>query len=153
MGVHHAHAAQLLTEGCRSQPALRLKINLPESVAINTGDVIGPSAGLSFALAIYDAESPDDLMRGRYVVATGALSLEGEVLPVGGVRQKAIATQEKGYDLLLVPRDNVGEAVAAIQEFCEPTQDCTRVVGVESVSQAISFLKLDSRQLAEKYAN
>lgn len=130
----------------------RLDITLPEEVALKTDDVVGPSAGLAFALAIFDAESPVDLLRGRYVVATGALSLEGEVLEVGGVRQKAIATQLANHDILVVPKANVPDAVAAVREFCKAGDKCVDVLGVGSVAQAVEFLELDSRELEAKFA-
>lgn len=129
-----------------------LKIGLPHRVDVATGRVIGPSAGLAFALAVYDAASAVDLLRGRYVVATGALALDGEVLPVGGVRQKAIATQEAGHDLLLVPRQEIDTARTAIREFCKAGADCTQVLGVASVADAVAALKLGSTQLDQKLA-
>ena len=131
----------------------RLRIGLPRRISLDTAKVVGPSAGLAFALAVYDAESSVDLLRGRYIVATGALTLEGEVLRVGGVRQKAISTQSKEYDLLITPRGNVDEAVEAIRDVCDPEAECVRVLGVDSVAQAVEYLKLGSRDLEPKLAN
>ena len=130
-----------------------LKIHLPHKVKIASKNVVGPSAGLAFALAIYDARSPSDLLRGRYVVATGALSLEGQVLEIGAVRQKAIAAVDAGAEVFLVPRANVRDAVAAVQQFCHKHGQCTKIVGVSTVSDAIKALKLPSAELDARAAN
>lgn len=128
-----------------------LKIKLPHEVKLDTAEVVGPSAGLAFALAIYDARSPVDLVRGRYIVASGALALEGQVLEVGGMRQKAIASLDSGIELMVVPRGNVEEAREAIDQFCH-TDQCTKVVGVSSVSETVRILQLPSVDLEENSA-
>jgi PDZ domain-containing protein len=130
-----------------------LQITLPHQVTIRTPNVSGPSAGLSFALDIYDSESPADILRGRYVVATGAITLEGQVLPVGGIRQKAISAQDDGAEMMIVPQANVPEAVAAVKQFCRTGQVCMHVLGVDSVQEALRLLSLPSEQLAVKFAN
>lgn len=130
-----------------------LKIHLPHEVKIESKNVVGPSAGLAFALAIYDARSASDLFRGRYIVATGALSLEGQVLEIGAVRQKAISAVDGGAEIFLVPKANVADAQAAVKEFCHRQGQCTRIVGVSSVSDAIDVLKLSPEALDARAAN
>jgi PDZ domain-containing protein len=119
-----------------------LQVRLPHKVEVDSGAVVGPSAGLAFALAMYDAFEPNtDLLRGRHIVATGSLTPDGQVAPVGRVRQKAIATQAAGHDLLLVPTANVEEAKAAIADACTGDARCVEVIGVGSVQQAIQVLR------------
>ena len=125
-----------------------LEVKLPRPVAIDSEGVAGPSAGLSFALFVYDAASDEDLLKGRAVVATGALTLDGRVTSVSRVRQKAIATQRGGADLLLVPRDDVDEAIAGIREACSSSVRCVRVVPVGSVREAIDLLGNSARLAA-----
>lgn len=129
-----------------------LKIHLPQPVSIRTGAVGGPSAGLPFALGIVDAESPIDLIRGRMVVATGALALDGQVMPIGGIRQKAISAQSMGVDLMFVPTANASDAVRAIADVCTRSQRCVSVVPVATVADAVRYLKLPTGQLASKFA-
>lgn len=117
-----------------------LQVDLPKSVSINSGGAVGTSGGLAFALYVYDAVSDADLAKGRSIVATGALTPDGLVLPVQRLRQKAIATQRAGADLLLVPADNVDEAVAGVDEACDSDVRCVRVVPVSSVANAIALL-------------
>jgi PDZ domain-containing protein len=104
----------------------------PLDIEIDAGGIGGPSAGLAFALDIVDELGEDDLSRGRTVVATGALGLDGTVLPIGGVRQKAIGAKEAGADIFLVPDGNYEEARNAV--------DGLQVVPVSNFSEALSSL-------------
>lgn len=142
--LHSRMAVEMSTSG--------LEISLPRPVEINSGQVVGPSAGLAFALFIYDARSADDLLRGRFVVATGSLSVDGQVLEVGRIRQKAIAAQQAGRDILLVPQANLADARTALDDTCEKGSRCVRVVAVGSVRQAIDLLKLDDSALDQALA-
>lgn len=130
-----------------------LDIELPKEVTFTTRNIGGPSAGLAFALAVYDAESAEQLLAGRSVVATGALSLDGSVVPVGGVRQKAIAAQDADADLLLVPRENAGEAVRGVRIACDEEERCTDVLAVRTYSEAVELLRRDPLSLEREFAN
>ena len=55
-------------------------IELPVEVDIDLGDVGGPSAGLPFALDVFQ-ELGNDIDRGYRVAATGELELDGTVAP------------------------------------------------------------------------
>jgi PDZ domain-containing protein len=129
-----------------------LKVRLPRNVAIDSGEVVGPSAGLAFALYLYDALSSADLLHGRYVVVTGALAPDGQVLPVGRVRQKAIAAQAANRDLFVVPVANADEARAAITEVCHSGSSCVQVVPVRSAMEAVRLLSLQPTELSSRIA-
>lgn len=131
-----------------------LQITLPHDIEIDSGRVVGPSAGLAFAIYLYDSLAGDDnLIRGRWIVATGALTEDGQVVPVGRVRQKAIAAQvAKRFDLFLVPTANAAEAAKAIREFCKKGTSCVSVLPVTSVADAIRLLRLDDAALASHLA-
>jgi PDZ domain-containing protein len=103
----------------------------PVDIEIDAGSIGGPSAGLAFALNIVD-ELGDDLDRGRTIVATGELTLEGDVLPIGGVKQKVIGAREAGADLFLVPDRNAAAAREAA--------DGLEIVAVSDLDEALSVL-------------
>jgi endopeptidase La len=82
----------------------------------------GPSAGVTIATAIVSA------LRGRPVrsdtAMTGEITLSGLVLPVGGIREKALAARRHGIKVLVLPRQNL-EDLAELPE--EVRRDLTFV--------------------------
>jgi PDZ domain-containing protein len=81
----------------------------PVEVEIESAEVGGPSAGLVFALGLYDLLTPGDLTGGATVAGTGSLGNDGTVFPIGGIRDKVLGGQAAGATLFLVPRENLGE--------------------------------------------
>jgi Lon-like protease len=88
--------------------------DLPVDVTIDSGTVGGPSAGLAFTLAVLDVLTPGELTGGHRVAVTGTMSLDGTVGPVGGGAQKAITVRDAGYEVFLVPTDELEEVKAAV---------------------------------------
>jgi ATP-dependent Lon protease len=73
----------------------------------------GPSAGIAMATALAS------LVSGRPVSSdvamTGEVTLTGQVLPIGGLKEKALAAQRAGIKTVIVPSRNEGD-VAEIPE-------------------------------------
>ncbi len=105
--------------------------DLPVDVSIDAGSIGGPSAGLAFALGIVD-ELGDDIDRGRTVVVTGELALDGTVIPIGGIKQKTIGAKEAGADVFIVPDANAEEA--------RKYADGLEIVAVSNFDEAIDAL-------------
>ena len=65
----------------------------------------GPSAGVTLTTALISCLS------GRKVRAdvamTGEISLHGQVLPIGGLKEKSMAAYREGMSLVLIPQENV----------------------------------------------
>ncbi len=108
-------------------------IELPFEVDVESDDVKGPSAGLAFTLAILDHLSPGELTGGKDVAVTGTMDLEGNVGPVGGAVQKAVAVRDDGFDAFLVPPAEFDEVEARIGDDVE-------VVAVDSLDEALAAL-------------
>ena len=64
----------------------------------------GPSAGISIACAI--ASALGRLVPKPGIAMTGELSLSGQVLAVGGVREKLLAAHRHGIKHLIIPQAN-----------------------------------------------
>jgi Lon-like protease len=69
----------------------------------------GPSAGLVFALAIYDKITEGPLLADRHVAATGTISPDGQVGPIGAIQQKVAGAEKAGATDFLVPAANCGD--------------------------------------------
>jgi Lon-like protease len=103
----------------------KVRIQLP-------GTIGGPSAGMMFALAIYDVLTPGSLTGGKVVAGSGEISPDGSVGPIGGIGQKLPAAQRDGAKLFLVAAANCAEAV---HSHYDPGK--MRLVKVEKLADAI----------------
>jgi PDZ domain-containing protein len=95
---------------------LRLDYDLPVDVTLRTGNVGGPSAGLMFSLAIYDALTPGELTGGKNIAGTGTMDDAGTVGPIGGIRQKLVGARRAGADYFLAPADNCDDVVGNVPD-------------------------------------
>jgi PDZ domain-containing protein len=105
----------------------------PFEITIESGDVGGPSAGLMWAVGLYDLLTPGDLTRGRTIAGTGSIDLEGTVGPIGGILDKVVAAREADADVMLIPRDNFDEVRGV------DAGDLT-LISVSSLDEAIEAL-------------
>ena len=71
----------------------------------------GPSAGLVFALGIYEQVTPGDLVAGRDIAGTGTIDVDGRVGPIGGIREKIHGAEKAGAEVFLVPAENCRDVV------------------------------------------
>jgi ATP-dependent Lon protease len=92
----------------------------------------GPSAGIAMATAIASLvrETPvaDD------VAMTGEITLTGQVLPIGGVREKVLAAQRAGLERVILPRENEHD----LDELPPETREAVRFVLVDSIGEVFA---------------
>ncbi|HZE29292.1 MAG TPA: endopeptidase La [Gaiellaceae bacterium] len=95
----------------------------------------GPSAGVTIATAIAS------LVRGEPVAEdvgmTGEITLTGQVLPIGGIREKVLAAQRYGLKRIVMPRDNEPE-LAELPEDAREELDFILADTIEDVF-AVAF--------------
>jgi Lon-like protease len=108
------------------------EVHMPFPVEIQSDNVGGPSAGFMFALAILDAVTDGDLTRGYYVAGTGTIAQDGTVGAVGGAAEKALAAEQDGAQIFLVPRDDANDAGRWVHDL--------RIVPVGNFQDAIDAL-------------
>ncbi|WP_344602862.1 PDZ domain-containing protein [Streptomyces glaucus] len=106
----------------------------PFTIDIELADVGGPSAGLMFALGIYDKLTPGSLTGGKFVAGTGTIDDEGEVGPIGGVEMKTVGARSKGARFFLTPADNCAAAA-------RDTPEGLTLVKVSTMDDALDALE------------
>ncbi|MBQ8427847.1 MAG: endopeptidase La [Clostridia bacterium] len=93
----------------------------------------GPSAGITIATAILSVYQNKPVRTD--VAMTGEITLRGKVLPIGGLKEKALAAHRQGIKTILIPAANkkdlkkIPEDVLAQLEFI-PVEDVAKVFKV-----------------------
>ena len=100
----------------------------------------GPSAGITMATALMS------LVSGRPVrddtAMTGELTLTGQVLPIGGLKEKALAAQRAGIHRILAPRRNEVD----LEDLPEPLRKDVDFVWVGDVDEVFAAALSDGRR-------
>jgi ATP-dependent Lon protease len=91
----------------------------------------GPSAGVAMTVAL--ASLISDRPVRNDVAMTGEVTLTGQVLPVGGLKEKSLAAQRAGIKRVIVPERNEGD----IAEIPEHERSELEFAYVDEVSKAI----------------
>ena len=111
--------------------------DFPFDVRVGISDNIGgPSAGLIFALSVYDTLTPGPLLKGGTVAGTGTIAADGSVGPIGGIQQKIVAARDSGASLFFVPPDNCADALGAPVDT-----DDIRLVRADTFKSALTSLE------------
>lgn len=113
--------------------ALNPRFEYPFPINIDAGLVGGPSAGLMYTLAVMELLAPEDLTHGLVVAGTGTIDSAGNVGAIGGVRQKVVAAEAAGAEVMLVPTSNLEEALTARRQELE-------LIPVATLDEALAAL-------------
>jgi PDZ domain-containing protein len=108
--------------------------SFPFEIRISSGDIGGPSAGLAWALGLYDLLTPGDLAGGRTIAVTGQLGVDGTVYAIGAPDEKVVAAAGAGATVLILPSDNLAEARSVGDRGVE-------LVPVGSFADALAWLR------------
>ena len=92
----------------------------------------GPSAGVTMATAILSAARNQPVRQD--VAMTGEITLSGLVLPIGGVREKALAARRAGIKTVILPALNEPDLVELPEEI---RKDMT-FIPVETLEQVVN---------------
>jgi ATP-dependent Lon protease len=93
----------------------------------------GPSAGVTMATAILSAARNEPV--NPDVAMTGEITLSGLVLPVGGIREKALAAKRVGLKTFILPALNEPD----LKELPEEIRKDMRFVPVENLEQVLAI--------------
>jgi ATP-dependent Lon protease len=103
----------------------------------------GPSAGVTMATAIASLVRAEPVSSD--VGMTGEITLTGQVLPIGGVREKALAAQRAGLKRVILPRENEPD----LEELPPETREALEFVFADTIEDVFAAA-FESRPRAVK---
>lgn len=118
-------------------------VSVEPEVNFSSGNIGGPSAGLMFALEIYDQLTEVDLTNGLQIAGTGEVDYDGNVHRIGGIDKKVIAADKEGCAIFFAP--NEGGRKDSNYEVARKTAEeigtKMKVVPVDTFYDALHYLE------------
>ena len=98
----------------------------------------GPSGGLAMTLGIYSYLTNTDITKGKKIVATGTIDINGNVGTIGGVKYKLLGAVKNESDIFIVPNDtNYKEAIKYKNKYNLDIE----IIGVDTFDDALNYLQ------------
>lgn len=104
-----------------------LHIHVPEGATPKDG----PSAGVGMCTALLSAITGIPVK--ATVAMTGEITLRGEVLAIGGLKEKLLAAHRGGIETVLIPKDNVKD----LREIPENVKKGLNIIPVKWINEAL----------------
>ena len=98
----------------------------------------GPSAGVTITTALVSmlTNKPVD----KDVAMTGEISLRGNVLPIGGLKEKSLAAYRNGTTTIFMPKDNIKD----LDDVPAEVKEAVKFVPVEKIDQILEKVLLNA---------
>ncbi|QVK20207.1 hypothetical protein KHQ82_07695 [Mycoplasmatota bacterium] len=103
---------------------------------IEETSTMGSSGGLLQTLSLFNQLTEFDYTYGLKIAGTGSITDAGDVLEIGGVRQKVLAADRKNVDIFFVPSENYEVA----KEVWNKIKTDMKLVKVDTFIDAINYL-------------
>ncbi|MEA5026523.1 MAG: endopeptidase La [Erysipelotrichaceae bacterium] len=91
----------------------------------------GPSAGITLTTAIISALTHRAVYSN--LAMTGEVTLRGNVLPIGGLKEKTMAAHRCGIETVLIPKQNMKD----MDEIPDSVKNSLKILPVESMDQVL----------------
>jgi ATP-dependent Lon protease len=111
------------------QAANDVHVHVPEGATPKDG----PSAGIGMCAALVSALTK--IPARSNVAMTGEITLRGEVLPIGGLKEKLLAAHRGGIETVLIPSDNEKD----LAEIPKNIKDKLNIVPVKWIDEVFSL--------------
>ena len=92
----------------------------------------GPSAGVAMVTSIVSVLT--DIPVRKDIAMTGEVTLRGNALPIGGLKEKLLAALRGGIKTVLIPKDNVKD----LPDIPDNVKDGLEIIPVETVSEVLA---------------
>jgi ATP-dependent Lon protease len=102
----------------------------------------GPSAGVALTTALVSLLT--GIPTREDVAMTGEVTLRGQVLPVGGIKEKALAVHRAGATTFILPRRNEAD----LDDVPAALKEQVRFVPVDTIDEALEVAMPDEFQMA-----
>ena len=106
---------------------LDVHVHVPEGATPKDG----PSAGVGMCTALVSALT--DIPVKSAVAMTGEITLRGEVLPIGGLKEKLLAAHRGGIETVLIPQENEKD----LAEIPKNIKDKLNIVAVKWIDEVL----------------
>lgn len=104
-----------------------IHIHVPEGATPKDG----PSAGITLTSALVSLFT--DKKVNKDVAMTGEVTLRGNVLPIGGLKEKSMAAHRSGIKTILIPKQNEKD----IEEIPELVRNELNIISVSHVDEVL----------------
>ncbi len=106
-----------------------IHIHVPEGATPKDG----PSAGIAMATALVSILTGIPVR--STVAMTGEITLRGEVLPIGGLKEKLLAAHRGGIRLVIIPEENVKD----LSEVADIVKNSIEIVPVRWIDRVLEL--------------
>lgn len=113
-----------------------IHIHVPEGAVPKDG----PSAGITISTAIASALTGYPVKRD--VAMTGEVTLRGNVLPIGGLKEKSVAAYRAGINTVIIPKENMPD----LDEVPDIVKEKIKFVPVSSMEEVLNTALIKKRE-------
>ena len=106
-----------------------IHIHVPEGAVPKDG----PSAGVTMTTALVSALTKRPVRRD--VAMTGEITLQGRVLPIGGLKEKLLAAQRMGVKTVIIPKENIRD----LNEIEDNVKNLLEIIPVSDAEKVIEI--------------
>lgn len=96
----------------------------------------GSSGGLMLSLTIYNKLVKEDITKGKKIVGTGTIDINGNVGEIGGVKYKLMGAVKNDADIFMCPEENYEEAMKVAKE----KDYKIKIISVKTFDEALNKL-------------
>lgn len=119
------------------------KVDVDPPIEFSSGNIGGPSAGLMFALEIYNQLIEEDISKGYQIIGSGEIHYDGTVHAIGQIDKKIVAAHRAGCEVFFVPyeKGKEGSNYEVALETAEALGTDMEIIPIDTFEEALDYLK------------